>query len=101
MKRKLKITVLMGGKSSEHDVSLVSGKEVIKNLDKQKYSVTPLLISREGIGFEKIFKLKPDVVFIAMHGKYGEDGTVQGLLELVGISYSELLDKMINYAFEK
>lgn len=88
MKKKLKVAVLMGGDSSEHEVSLLSGKEVVKNLDRNKYHITPLLISKSGKGIEKILNLKVDVVFIALHGKYGEDGSVQGLLETLRLPYT-------------
>ncbi|KKS17127.1 MAG: D-alanine-D-alanine ligase Ddl, partial [Candidatus Woesebacteria bacterium GW2011_GWA1_41_7] len=88
MKKKTKIVVLMGGKSSEHDISVISGNEVVKNLDKKKYLAIPVVISKEGKGFDRINKNKPDIVFIALHGKFGEDGTVQGMLELLGIPYT-------------
>ena len=87
MNKKLKVAVLMGGKSSEHEVSIVSGKEVIKNLDKKKYMVYPLVISKDGKGLNKIVKINPDIAFIALHGKYGEDGKIQGFLEVIGIPY--------------
>ncbi len=85
---KTKVLVLMGGKSSEHEVSLLSGKEVVKNLDKLKYEIIPLTISKDGTGIEKISKIKPEVVFIALHGSYGEDGTIQGMLEVFEIPYT-------------
>ncbi len=85
---KIKVLVLMGGKSSEHEVSMLSGKEVVKNLDKSRYEIIPLAISKEGSGIEKITKIKPDVVFIALHGSYGEDGAIQGMLEAFGIPYT-------------
>jgi D-alanine-D-alanine ligase len=88
MSQKLRVLVLMGGRSSEHEVSLASGKKVISSLNSEKFEVFPLLISKDGKGFEKIFAIKPDVVFIAMHGPFGEDGTVQGMLEMIGIPYT-------------
>jgi len=115
----------MGGKTPEYDVSLATGREVVKNLDFHKFDVLPIVISRDGqkwqaLPVEKFLKLqttiyqtpdqnkkqelalvssqpqnqavlkeqKIDVVFIAMHGPYGEDGTVQGLLDLLGIPYT-------------
>lgn len=79
----------MGGKSSEHEVSLLTGGEVVKNLNRKKYIVKPLVISKDGKGLEQIYKIKNiDVVFIAMHGPYGEDGTIQGMLELLGYKYT-------------
>src|SRR5687767_15097292 len=88
MNKKLKILVLMGGNSSEHDVSMMSGLEVIKNLNKDKYDVSKLVIKKDGSGFNQLLKKKIDLVFIALHGKYGEDGTVQGMLDLLGIHYT-------------
>ena len=86
--RKLKVVVLMGGKSPEHEISLISGREVVKSLDTKKYEVTPVVVSKKGDGINKIFKTGADLVFIAMHGPYGEDGTVQGMLELTGMPYT-------------
>lgn len=88
MKKKLRIVVLSGGKSPEYEVSLSSGKMVLEALKKKGHNVLPLVIGKEGKGYEYLFKLKADVVFIAMHGPFGEDGTVQGLLELAGIPYT-------------
>jgi D-alanine-D-alanine ligase len=86
--KKTKIIVLMGGKSSEHDVSLMSGKEVVKNLDSKKYQITPIIITKDGTGLEKISKTNTDIVFIALHGNYGEDGKIQGFLETMGFDYT-------------
>lgn len=87
--KKLKIMVVMGGRSSEYEVSLLSGQEVVKNLDKKKYIVKPVVISKDGKGLDQIFKTKNiDIVFIAMHGPQGEDGTIQGMLELSGLKYT-------------
>lgn len=85
---KIKIAVVMGGMSSEHDVSLMSGREIIKNLNKKKYSVTPIIIKKGGNGIEEIINKRPDVVFIALHGKYGEDGVIQGFLDSLKIKYT-------------
>lgn len=125
--KKLRVVVLMGGKSPEHEVSLVTGREVVRNLNKNKYEVLPVVISKDGERWElkssqqillhplakiektnhkkrikgektllpggqrlplKFIAEKPDVVFIAMHGPFGEDGTIQGMLELAGIPYT-------------
>jgi len=124
--KKIRVMVLMGGKTPEYEVSLVSGGEVVKNLDEKKYEVLPVVISKDGRrwelktkssflkdylakisrsnnGFLKerktkskvkenlqldLIAQKADVVFIAMHGPYGEDGTVQGMLELAGVPYT-------------
>jgi len=77
----------MGGKSPEYEVSLISGREVVKNLDKNKYEVSSLVIPKNG-GQIQVDPKKTDVVFIAMHGPFGEDGTVQGMLEMVGVKYT-------------
>lgn len=90
--KKLNVVVLSGGKSAEREISLISGKEVVKNLNKQKYNVFGQEVSKNGIASGSpipiLKKHKVDVVFIAMHGPYGEDGTIQGLLELAGITYT-------------
>lgn len=80
---KLKVAVLMGGTSTEREVSLMTGKEVVRNLDKEKYEVTAMELPRD---LEKINK-KFDVALIALHGKGGEDGVIQGYLETLGIKY--------------
>ena len=77
----------MGGPSSEREVSLETGKVILNALDKNKYNVKPIIISKRGKGLDKIAKIKTDVAFIAMHGEFGEDGTAQGFLEALGISY--------------
>jgi D-alanine-D-alanine ligase len=88
MAEKIKIAVLMGGKSPEYDVSLISGGEIINNLNKKKYTATPIIINKNG-GMSWISKVRhQDVVFIAMHGPYGEDGTIQGFLETAGVKYT-------------
>lgn len=89
MPKKLNVAILMGGKSSEHEISLISGREVVKNLDRKKYNVTPIVLDKKT--FPKtlpITKSKFDVVFIAMHGPYGEDGKIQGLLDVLGVPYT-------------
>jgi len=81
-----KIAVLMGGLSAEREISLRSGNACLKALIKRGYNTAsidagrdlPLRLKDEGI----------DVAFIALHGRYGEDGTVQGLLEIMGIPYT-------------
>ncbi len=86
--RKLKIAVLYGGQSGEHDVSLMSSASVMEELDDSKYEVTPVYINREGqwsISWEMLRAF--DVVFPVLHGPMGEDGTVQGLLMLLGLPF--------------
>ena len=110
---KLKLGVIFGGMSTEHDVSITSGTSVIKNLDKDKYEIYPIYIDKEGKWYEysknideidilqvgeeieeKILIANPieylqecDVIFPVLHGLYGEDGTIQGMLELLKIPY--------------
>lgn len=82
----LHILVLMGGWSSEREVSLTSGKGIADALEERGHRVTRLDMDREVAA--KIAKAKPDVVFNALHGVPGEDGTVQGMLDLMGIPYT-------------
>jgi len=85
--RKIKVMVLIGGRSPEYEISLISGREVVKNLDRKKYEVSSLNIPKNG-GQIQVDPKKTDVVFIAMHGPFGEDGTVQGMLEMMGVKYT-------------
>jgi len=82
----LKIAVLMGGKSSEREVSLKTGKAVSKALRELGHEVIELDLTEDLPC--KLLQIKPDKVFIALHGRPGEDGTVQGTLELMGIPYT-------------
>ncbi len=82
----ISVLVLMGGLSEEREVSLKSGAGVYDALKKSGYQAKTLDLSRENLG--KIKDISPDVVFIALHGKYGEDGTVQGYLDILGIPYT-------------
>lgn len=80
------VAVLMGGWSSEREVSLTSGRAVAKALKEEGYRVSEVDVDRNLA--TTLTQLKPDVVFNALHGPYGEDGTVQGLLEIIGIPYT-------------
>jgi len=85
---KLKVAVLYGGQSGEHEVSLMSAESVMAHLDRQKYNLTPVLISRQGEWSLPMESLRQfDVVFPVLHGPMGEDGTVQGLLTLLGVPF--------------
>lgn len=80
----------MGGPSSEHDVSLMSGRTVCNSLDPSRYESFPVHIDREGewsMPFERILE-DADIAFLALHGEYGEDGRIQDFLETVGIPYT-------------
>jgi D-alanine-D-alanine ligase len=80
------VAVLMGGWSSEREISLVSGKAVVQALAGTKYMVTPVDVGRDIASV--LSELKPDVAFNALHGPWGEDGCVQGLLETLDIPYT-------------
>lgn len=123
---KIKVAVIFGGVSTEHDISLISATNVMQNLSAEKYEIIPIGITKKGrwlfypgsisaisggnwesnpdcapaaIFPDRVYKgvakiedgevsfVKVDVVFPVLHGKNGEDGTVQGLLELSGIPY--------------
>ncbi len=86
MTKQKHVVVLLGGISAEREVSLVSGASVAKGLEASGYRVTTLDAGADIA--EKLVKLKPDVVFNALHGRYGEDGCVQGVLELLKIPYT-------------
>src|ERR1700722_4412215 len=121
--KRLRVGVLFGGRSGEHEVSLASASSVIRALDPEKYDAVPIGIAKDGrwlVGFgaHKMLReilqsgervsLPPDpasaalvplahdaahpsvmvdVMFPVLHGTFGEDGTVQGLLELAGLPY--------------
>lgn len=107
---KKKLGVIFGGMSTENEVSVVSASSILENLDKEKYDIYPIYISKEGDWWkhdineqkkefgakialkEKIenvteYLKRLDVVFPVLHGKYGEDGTIQGMLEMLKIPY--------------
>ncbi len=120
-KKRLRIGILFGGRSGEHEVSLASAASVIRGLDPDKYEAVPIGITKEGhwligAGAQKMLpevlkggqrvmmtadptdaalvKLdgsgggqRIDVVFPVMHGTFGEDGTIQGLLDLAGLPF--------------
>ncbi len=92
---KRRVAVLRGGPSSEYEVSLKTGAAVLRNLDVEKYTPIDILIDRKGVwhmrGFPKeVSAILPqvDVVFNAMHGEYGEDGTVQKILDRFNVRYT-------------
>ena len=113
MSRKLRVAVLAGGRSSEHDVSLASARSVLGALDPDRYETTTIAIGRDGrwelegpgdtvsLAQGGVAETLPvladsrpaetlgavDVVIPVLHGPFGEDGTVQGLLELAGVPY--------------
>jgi D-alanine-D-alanine ligase len=102
---KLRVAVLAGGRSSEHEISLASARSVLESLDPERYDVVTVAIGRDGrwelgSGDGSVAETLPvpaanapatlgsvDVVLPILHGPFGEDGTVQGLLELAGVAY--------------
>jgi len=90
---KLRVAVIYGGRSGEHEVSLNSAESVIAAMDPARYEIERILITKEGHWLPRAISPEPggnadiDVVFPVLHGTFGEDGTVQGLLELAGLPY--------------
>jgi len=104
--RRVRVAVLLGGRSSEHDISLASARSVLEALDPERYDTVGVEIGRDGrwelgtgengttaetlpVPTSKVPATlgEVDVVFPVLHGPFGEDGTVQGLLELAGVPY--------------
>ena len=107
-----KICIIFGGESTEHEVSITSATSVIEHIDKNKYEITPIYIDKKGTWYkytEDIFQIKTlsigsypeklekitnvfeelkkyDLAFPILHGKHGEDGTIQGLFELLNLN---------------
>ena len=90
---KLRVGVIYGGRSGEHEVSLLSAQSVMKALDEAKYTIIPIKIDQDGSWQGAPIQADPngnpdiDVVFPVLHGPFGEDGTIQGLLELANLPY--------------
>ena len=82
----MKVGVLMGGISSEREVSLNSGNSIMKHINTEKYEVIPVVIDKKEDILEKVKGL--DFALLALHGKFGEDGTVQAILDTLEIPYS-------------
>jgi len=98
---KKRVVVLMGGASSEHDVSIASGRKAVESLTSTKYDVVPVTITRDGLWMFSdkepvrihqaivcLDELTVDCVFLALHGAFGEDGRIQGMLDLLGLPYT-------------
>jgi len=83
---KARIAVLMGGRSLERSISLKSGKRIARALTERGYDVLELDVDETLV--PTLMSEKPDIVYIALHGKGGEDGTIQELLEIGGIPYT-------------
>ena len=86
MANKEKVLVIMGGTSTEREVSLRSGAAVAKALSEAGYEAIGFDVQPDNV--DKIKEISPDVAFLALHGKGGEDGTIQGLLEWMNIPYT-------------
>jgi D-alanine-D-alanine ligase len=90
---KLRVAVVYGGRTGEHEVSLNSAESIIRAMDPAKYEIQRILISKEGRWQPCPISPEPggnpdiDVVFPVLHGTFGEDGTVQGLLELADLPF--------------
>jgi D-alanine-D-alanine ligase len=97
MSRKLKITVMLGGPSAEREVSLDSGEAVAKALRSLGHTVREL----DPKGHSWLLPPETDVVFLALHGTYGEDGTVQQRLEELGVPYTGCGPEVSRIAFDK
>ena len=98
---KIRVAVVMGGTSSEHDISMKTGEMIAGNLNRERYDVVPVTIHRDGQwkwpdqaaqaigealgGFQD---LAIDCAFLALHGPFGEDGRIQGLLDWLGVPYT-------------
>lgn len=85
-KSKPSIMVLMGGMSAEHPVSIMSGNVVSEHLIEMGYNVTAIDMGNDITDYIK--QLKPDLIFNALHGPFGEDGCVPGMLEIMGVPYT-------------
>lgn len=99
MRNKVRVGVLMGGISTEREISIKSGKEVLRGLSSDKYigveiiwePASKWIIDKKHLSLGQAIdyiKHEIDVVFIALHGKYGEDGSIQGLFDIAGIKYT-------------
>lgn len=86
MNKNISVAVLMGGWNSEREVSLRSGEAAYEALIKLGYKAVKIDFSRDV--FNQIQTIKPDVIFNALHGQYGEDGRIQGFLDILNIPYT-------------
>jgi D-alanine-D-alanine ligase len=83
-----RVAVLMGGPSSEREVSLVSGRECALGLRQAGYDSYTIDVTHDVVALVRALDPRPDVVFNALHGRFGEDGCVQGVLEFLSIPYT-------------
>lgn len=111
--QRIKIALIFGGRSAEHEISLISAASIFSHLNKEKFEILSIYINREGLWRQVVSPLKPkeelnsgkffsflpwnssflnqafqaDIYFPVLHGPFGEDGTIQGFLELAGVPY--------------
>lgn len=86
MKNKIKVAIIYGGISAEHEVSKMSAKSIIENIDTEEFELIPIEISKNG-GFDEAKVKSADVIFPVLHGRGGEDGSIQGYCETIGKPY--------------
>lgn len=84
----MKVGVIMGGISSEREISLNSGKAVLDKIDRNKYDVVEIVLNEKEDIITKVKDAKIDFALLALHGQFGEDGTVQSVLQTLGVPYS-------------
>jgi D-alanine-D-alanine ligase len=84
----MRVAVLYGGVSAEREVSLSSGRQVISALRAGGFDVAPVIVTDDVAALIEALTPRPDVVFNALHGRLGEDGAMQGLLDLLGVPYT-------------
>ena len=84
----MRVGVIMGGISSEREVSLQSGKAVLEKIDRSKYDVVEIVLNEKEDIITKVKENKIDFALLALHGQFGEDGTVQSVLKTLDIPYS-------------
>ena len=85
---KIRVGVIRGGVSTEREISLKTGSEIVANLNRDKYEVFDIVIDKENEVFEKVKDLNLDFAYIALHGVFGEDGRIQAILQSLGVAYS-------------
>jgi D-alanine-D-alanine ligase len=96
-----RVAVLFGGMSAEREVSLNTGLQVIEALRETGYEVTPIEVTQDLGAMIAALTPAPDVVFNALHGRFGEDGTVQGVLDYLGIPYTHSGVRALALAIDK
>lgn len=96
-----RVAVLYGGISAEREVSLNSGRQVIDALREAGFEVTPIVVEDDLAAVIAALTPKPDAVFNALHGRFGEDGAIQGVLELLAIPYTHSGVRASSIAMDK